>query len=202
MSQKKKSKARPAQYAQEFGEIADVLLANQSLQSRALSLIQNAPIPGKAIEETDRLHSFRSILKNLVQGELTILEAYLKTVVEIPRHTSLHSDDRRVFSKNWAERLIRVQLSRFYNQAVMEELLERKETQCYVPHTSSEEKESECTQLLAGKHHSLKKLYDRLIESYEKGNWQTAVKIPDHPYCSHVIQPPQKTARKSKKIND
>ena len=102
---------------------------------------------------------------------------------------SKYATDSRVFPSGWAERLVRIQLSRFYNQAVLEMLIEKGKTQCYVPHSKHEELNTNCSKMLAGNTHEIKELYDKLIRTYENGVYDKEVKIPDHPHCTHVIKP-------------
>ncbi|HLM00204.1 MAG TPA: hypothetical protein VK400_04050 [Pyrinomonadaceae bacterium] len=177
------------EYAQEFSQILPTLSENNVLREAVLKLIDEQPVPGKVTEEGNRLNIFKDILKSLVKGEINLLEAFSKTEVEIPRMSSIYSDNNRVFASGWAERLVRIQLSRFYNQAVMEKLISEGETQCFVPHSSEEEASSNCSRQLAGNTQDIQVLYNRLIDSYVRGNWGKDLKIPDHPHCSHVITP-------------
>lgn len=176
-------------WAKEFDHIPAALAERTDLRELAIKLIDNQPIPGKVTEGEDRLLRFREILKMLFRGEITLHEAYRRTQAELPRANSIHSSNNKVFAEGWAERLVRTQFSRFYNQAVMEQLLSEGQTQCSVPHSSAEDRGSKCSMLLAGRTHELKILYDRLVESYGRGNWTKDLKIPDHPHCTHVIAP-------------
>jgi hypothetical protein len=173
--------------ANDFNEILSVLSRNDELRIEILALISNQPMPGKATEGGDRLEKFRAILIDLVNNQIDLTQAYERTKVELPRQTSLYSSNNRVFSDNWEERLVRTQLSRFYTQAVMEKLLAEGETHCFVPHSNAEADDSPCSVHLAGSSHDLKTLYNRLIDSYAKGNWTNEVKIPNHPHCTHVV---------------
>jgi len=176
-------------YANDFTEISSVLSANTELRKAVLDLIDDQPIAGKVMEGGDRLEKFRAIMKELVQGEIDLPEAYHRTEIDLPRHTSIHSSSNRVFCQNWAERHVRTQFSRFYNQAVMEKLLAEGHTQCFVPHSSIEDPGSPCSLQLAGGSHDLKTLYDWLVRSYADGEWVQEVKIPNHPHCTHVVVP-------------
>lgn len=173
--------------ANDFNKILSVLSQNDKLRISTLDLINNQPIPGKATEGGDRLEKFKAILIDLINNQIDLTEAYKRTNVELPRQTSCHSSNNKVFPAHWEERLVRTQLSRFYNQAVMEKLLEEGETHCFVPHSSAEAHDSSCSLLLAGSSHDLKMLYNRLVDSYAKGNWTKEVKIPNHPHCTHVV---------------
>ena len=179
------------QYAEDFFEILDVLTINNELQRLIIALIESEPIPGKVLESNsgDRLGVFKDILIELVNGKVSLDTAYQQTETKLPRHTSLHKSNSRVFPGGWSERLIRTQLSRFYNQAVLKQLLEDGVENCFVPHSESEEASSRCTQELAGGQHPVATLYDRLIDNYSNGNWSREIKIPDHPHCTHVVRP-------------
>jgi hypothetical protein len=178
-------------YAQDFMGIPDAIGQNDALRQRIIALIAVQPMPGKVTEGGDRLQRFRAILVDLVNAQITLSQAIRRTAIDIPRDTSLHGANNRVFAHDWDERLVRTQLSRFYNQAVMEKLLEDGETMCRVPHSSAERSDSNCSNMLAGRKHDLQRMYDLLISSYAHGNWSTTTKIPDHPHCTHVIAPIQ-----------
>jgi len=181
--------AKSNQYAENFYEIPDVLARNENLRRAMLRLIDTEPMPGKVTEGGNRLEVFRRILRDLTNGEFDLGEAYLKTQVEIPRHESPHSHNNRVFPQGWAERLVRIQFSRFYNQAVLEQLREEGAEECFVPHSETEAADSPCTLHLAGRKQSVELLFTRLVNSYSKGVWSKDPKIPDHPHCTHVIKP-------------
>lgn len=173
--------------ATEFDQILDVLKENEHLRNEVLALVESQPMPGKVTEGGDRLSHFRTILAALISGDIGLPDAFTRTQRELQRESSMHSGNNRVFAAQWTERLVRTQLSRFYNQAVMERLLAEGETHCFVPHSSSEDSSSPCSVALAGKNHEIKILHERLVASYSEGDWAKVVKIPDHPYCTHVV---------------
>jgi hypothetical protein len=173
--------------ANDFTEISSVLSQNDELRSRVLALIGNQPMAAKVTEGGDRLEKFRIILTDLVNNRISLTEAFGRTEVELSRQTSVHGGNNKVFADGWAERQVRTQFSRFYNQAVMEKLQTEGETQCFVPHSSAEDFNSPCSTHLAGSTHDLETLYNRLVESYAKGNWTKEVRIPNHPHCTHVV---------------
>ena len=178
-------------YARELYEIREVLSQNDELREAVIALVEYKPIPGKATEGGDRVERFRAILKDLFNGGINFSEAYRRTEIELPRHSSKHSESNRVFASGWAERLVLIQYSRFYNQAVMEKLINEGHTECFVPHSRGEDASSPCSQHLAGGNHNLQTLYTRLKQSYERGEWTREVKIPNHPHCTHVVTPPK-----------
>lgn len=179
------------QYAEDFFEIPTALAANDDLRQLVVSLIESDPILGKALEDDsgDRLRAFRDVLIELANSKILLDAAYQETEAKLPRHTSSHSSNSRVFPNRWAERLIRTQLSRFYNQAVLEQLLEKGAEKCFVPHSDEEAPSSACTQQMAGKRPLVPVLYERLIDNYSNGNYSKEVKIPNHPFCTHVVRP-------------
>ncbi|HHG0423561.1 TPA: hypothetical protein ACPTCW_000123 [Yersinia enterocolitica] len=177
-------------FASEFSEIPEALRNNPPLKERVLLLINQKPIVGKVTEGGNRLEAFRKVLASFVNGEIDFNKALTEVETAIPRYTSIHSGDNRVFASGWPERLLRTQLSRFYNQAVMEEELGKGNTECFVPPSSAEKTSSACSQFLAGKVHDISHLHQLLISSYENGDFSNkGPKIPDHPHCTHVVKP-------------
>lgn len=176
-------------YADDFYSIPHALSHNDALRNRMKILIEYEPIPGKVTEGGNRLEDFRDILSNLTDGYIDLDQAYQHTTTKLPRYRSPYSNDNRVFPNGWAERLVRIQFSRFYNQAVLEELKEKGVQTCFVPHSSFEDTSSPCTSQLAGKRQSVQLLHERLISSYSHGIWSTKAKIPNHPHCTHVVKP-------------
>lgn len=177
-------------YANNFYEIIPVLSENHNLKNKVISLIDTRPIMGKVIEEENRKNEFRRILQKLITGDIIELDsAYNQVKINLPRNASKYAYNNRVFSQNWAERLVRIQLSRFYNQVVMEILIDQGEEECFIPHSKYEDYDTLCTTELAGKNHKVKNLYDILIDIYENENYNQSRTIPQHPNCTHVIRP-------------
>ncbi len=176
-------------YANDFFEISHALSNNRNLRNRIIQLIQERPIPGKVLEGNGRELIFRGILVKLVIGELDLSSAFQDVEQLIPEQTSPYSGNKRVFPTKWGERLIRIQLSRFYNQGVLTELKEKGAQVCFVPHSKNEDPSSACSTQLAGKQHSVESLLKSLQLSYEDGVWDNTPKIPDHPNCTHVVKP-------------
>jgi hypothetical protein len=176
-------------YANEFNEILPSLADNSELRQRVVQLIQTKPIPGKAIEEDTRVNKFRGILIELIEGNISSLEeSYSKVEFGIPRDESKYLSDNRVFASGWSERLVRTQLSRFYNQAILEELKDRGEEECFVPASSSHNLSSRC-EIIQNKNYKVHELLKNLITNYENGQFDQSIKIPEHPHCLHVVKP-------------
>ena len=179
----------PDVYAAEFSEIPFALANNVTLRDHVLGLVAREPTPGKATEGPGRLADFRGILSRVATGEFTLPTAVAEVERTLPPQFSPHGGNARVFSSGWAERLVRTQLSRFYNQAVLETLLARGDARVAVPHSSEEGADSNCTKLLAGREHDARELHERLVRTYGQGDWSVGVKVPDHPHCTHVVAP-------------
>ena len=179
------------QYAEDFFEILTALTANDDLRQLVVDLVENEPISGQALEDDsgNRLGVFRAILTELVNSRTSLETAYQQTEAKLPRHTSPHKSNSRVFPSGWAERLVRTQLSRFYNQAILKQLMTVGAENCFIPHSTAEDSSSSCTRELAGRQHPVSTLYARLIDNYSNGNFSREVKIPNHPYCTHVVKP-------------
>jgi hypothetical protein len=176
-------------YARDFSEISRALVLNEALRDLALELIENQPIAGKVTEGGTRLKDFREILKPLIKNEISLTEAYLLTQRALAPMTSAHAGNKKVFTSDWAERLVRIQYSRFYNQAVLEQIISKGHSKCFVEHSSTENVTSNCSKNLVGKIHDAHILHKRLVDAYARGDWNNEPKIPDHFYCSHVVSP-------------
>lgn len=176
-------------YADDYDQIPTALAHNDPLRRRMIALIESQPIHGKALEGQGRTESFREILRELALGRLNQFQSIRRTSRELPRHLSAYAGSNHVFARGWDERLVRIQLSRFYNQAVLEELAERGEERCYVDHSSTEDPSTPCSRELAGRTHEVKHLHTLLVESYTHGRYPKEPKIPNHPHCTHVVRP-------------
>ena len=176
-------------FAREFSEIPAVLSQNTDLRDGIYALVASEPIEGKMTEGGTRLVRFREIMERLVSGEIDLAEAVHRTGVHLASDDSPHRWSRRVFPKGWAERLVRTQYSRFYNQGVLGTLLAQGAAHCFVPHSSAEDPGSPCSVHMAGREHDVRSLYDGLVAAYGQGLWDQQHKIPDHHYCTHVVVP-------------
>lgn len=177
-------------YASQYSEIPAVLAGNQQLRDRVLQLLGQEPMPGKVTEGGSRLNDARALLGQVVRGETTPAAAYIEVERRIPRSSSPHSGNNRVFADGWGERFVRTHLSRFYNQAVLQLAMEAGLEEVFIPHSSEERGDSECTRLLAGSRQSSRVLLDRLNRSYGQGDFTAGdPKIPQHPHCTHVVRP-------------
>lgn len=176
-------------YAEDFEGIPAALANNAELRAHTLALVDAEPIHGKALEGTERLTFFRGVLSELVNGRYTLSLAIQRVNTLMGPSQSPHAGNARVFPAGWAERLIRVQFSRFYNQAVLELILARGGQKCFVPHSRSEAPDSPCSIHLAGASHDAESLYQALIAAYRDGNYSAELKVPHHPHCTHVVKP-------------
>jgi len=178
-------------FASDFTEILAVLSRNAERRAAVEKLIQSEPIPGKALEGSNRIDAFRNVLLDLVNGRISLDEAYARTEQVLSRATSPHANSNKVFAQGWGERLVRTQLSQFYNRAAMEKLSAAGYDKCFVPHSIAEKPDSPCSQGLAGANQDLPTLYSRLISSYRDGQFNSELKIPHHPHCTHTVKPPK-----------
>jgi hypothetical protein len=176
-------------YANDFSEIPAALANNEAIFSRMLELVTKDPILDKAVEGSSRLAHFRGVLERLTIGKKNIHQAIREAEERLPRDTSPHAENNYVFASKWAERLVRTQYSRFYNQAVLEQLLAEGKRRCRVPHSKSESRTSPCTVHLAGTTQMVKTLHDRLIRTYHLGESSEQPLVPNHPHCTHVVIP-------------
>lgn len=178
-----------SKWATDFYEIQNAVGENLDIQNRVVELVNNEPIHGKAVEGGNRVETLRSILIRFFEGRLDLDEAVGKVSSELPRHESRHAKDNRVFPTGWDERLLRTQVSRFYNQAVLRTLKEQGEQDCYVPHSSAEDPDTPCTIELAGSTVETDVLLSRLERTYGEADYHDEVKVPNHPHCTHTIVP-------------
>lgn len=176
-------------WANEFKEITPTIASRADLREILIKRIGTEAIAGKVTDGSDRLEKFKKILIMLVEGKTTLQDSIQLIEEQLARNQSPHSMSNQVLSTGWAERLVKTQFSRFYNQGVMELLKERGETRVFVPHSSGEDSDSKCSTLLAGMSHDLDTLYSRLVISYRDGAFTKEPKIPNHPHCSHVVRP-------------
>lgn len=175
-------------WASEFREILPVILERQDLRER-MSVLLTQNTPGKVTEGGDRVRRLRIVLNDLFMGRLSLSDSYNEVSRQLPRHSSIHRANNRVFASGWEERLVRIQLSRLYNQAVLESLTASGQRHCFVPHSSEEDPATPCSVNLAGMKHEVAILLERLVKSYTHGHWTRELKIPDHPHCTHVVKP-------------
>ena len=109
---------------------------------------------------------------------------------QLPPTGSSYGTDRRVFPNGWAERLIRTQYSRFYNQAVLGHLEDAGQKRCFVPRSKSQDDGSKCSIDFAGRAHDVSELRQNMASAYAEGKFVEGMKkIPEHPHCTHVVRP-------------
>ena len=176
-------------YASEFNDISNAVKDNEALRLRIINLVDSEPILEEALEGDGRIDKFKTIILNFFAGDIGINDAIKDVEFRLPRSYSPHKNNNRVFPQGWAERLVRTSISCFYNQAVLTEIIESGQTECFVAHSSSEDFDSKCSEQLADNRHNASTLLERLVDSYRKGNWGKDVKVPDNPHCTHTVQP-------------
>lgn len=179
----------PMSWALEFRDIPATLTVRADLRERMIRLL-DGDMPQKASEGDGRLQQLRLILADLINGTITVPQAFTAVSQHLPRSTSPHASSNSVFASGWEERLVRTQFSRLYSQAVLDALADAGEAQCFVAHSSEESQESPCSMHLAGQVHEIAILRERLISNYVQGLWSKELKIPNHPHCTHVVGPP------------
>jgi hypothetical protein len=112
-----------AGYATEFGEIPLAVWCNAALRERIVALVAVEPIPERLLADGARLAAFREILGRFFTGAV----GFNDTIVDT--QAALSGDLPADAGSGWAEGLVRTQVSRFYNQAVLAEQLERGATE-------------------------------------------------------------------------
>lgn len=173
------------EFATEFREITTTFAASEDLRAAARALVDSQKLHSKALGSQERVLRFKGILHRLISGEITYPDAIRMTEQELPPTSS----DKRVFNRQTPEKLVRTNYSRFYNHAVLEHLLTRGETRCYVPCSTEEDAGSTCSQTLAGKEHDLHRMYREHVAAFNDEQYEYRYRIPHHPNCTHVIAP-------------
>ncbi|WP_312246481.1 hypothetical protein [Stutzerimonas nitrititolerans] len=176
-------------YAKDFSEILGSISRNEKIKSRILRLIESEKISGKVTEGDGRVEALREILASYFNLQIDLNQAISDVEFKIPRHYRPHENNNRAFPQGWAERLIRTSVRRFYNQAVLMEIIESGGTECFIPHGDFESRDSNCSKYLAGSKQNASVMLERLLSAYRDGNWTNDLKIPDHPHCTHTVQP-------------
>lgn len=179
-----------AAYAQHFYEIPETVQQDDTLRNRIIELVNDEPITGKALEGGDRTDEFRGILREFFNGENGLDGTIAEVSMRLPRSESPHAHDNRTFPDGWDERLARTQISRFYNEAVLQKLVEEGEENCFIPHSDHEDVDSACTIRLAGGTANVEMLLERLHRAYKDGEYHDEPMVPNHPHCTHTVTPP------------
>lgn len=178
------------EWATFYDEIPDALANNDELREHTAGLVPEEPIIAKSLEGGSRTEDFREIIAAFLSGDIDQETAEQQVWDELPPRESPHRGNNQLFHHQWAERLIRSQGSRFYNQAVMEILVDRGVTECYVPYSPRQDPDSACTQQLERGTHAVSDLLETLYEQQREGNWGIGVTIPGHANCTHTVVPP------------
>ena len=173
-------------YASNFSEISKTYSWNEPLREMACMLVKTEPIHSKALGENERVNIFREILIKFIEGKISFHEAIRSVKNSLPAHFI----NSNIFSRKWAERLVRTEFSRFYNQALLKILVSKGEQYCSVPHSANESDSSECTLSIAGHQWKTSEMLSSLTRAFSEGDWsRTKRLIPNHPNCNHVIKP-------------
>jgi len=175
-------------YAEDFYEIFEALKLRDELLQDIRQLIKHKEIVGKSLEGGDRKQEFRNILLSLVEGKISLEESYSLVETDLSESASIYSGNKRVFPVGWGERLVRTSVSKFYNQAILLQILQSGKALCYIPHSKYENDDSPCT-AFAGNQIDAMMLLNRIVDAYENGIFSDEIKIPNHPHCTHVVVP-------------
>jgi len=176
-------------YAQHFYEIPEAIEENDEVRETILELVNSEPITGKALEGGDRTSVFRQILREFFKHERDLNETITDISTRLPRAESPHRPDNQTFADGWEERLARTQISRFYNQAVLQKLDEQGDEECFIPRSDHQKPDSNCTIRLAGGTANINTLRERLQRAYQDGEYHKEPMIPNHPHCTHTVTP-------------
>lgn len=177
-------------WASHFYEIPDALENNEIVRDRSLALIESEPIHAKAVEGGDRSSTFRDILRDFFVGDAGFDDARTRVSAELPSHQSpCAHDTSNTFNRQWEDRLVRSEGSRFYNHAVLLTLNERGDEACFVPESPHQDPGKKCTQLLAGREASVEEMLSGLERAFRNEEWGIFPRIPFRPNCTHTITP-------------
>lgn len=178
------------EWATHFYEIPDALENNNPVRNKSLQLIEEEPITANALEGGDREATFRTILADFLSCEIGFEDAKREVRTQLPPGESPHAHDRsHTFNRQWDDRLVRSEGSRFYNHAVLLILEERGDKSCFIPESEHQHQDKKCTQVLAGREASVAKLREGLEQALREGNWDAFPRIPYKPNCTHTITP-------------
>lgn len=128
---------------------------------------------------TATVGTFRKILDDFFNGKITYEKACVITETQIV----LPPNYRRY--SQWAERLVRSEMSKIFTLGYGDYLLSIGETECFIPHTKLDES-TECQALIAGKKFPIKDIQNNIYKNYglKKPAFPT---VPLHANCRHVI---------------
>lgn len=176
-------------WANNFFEIIPTLNKRPDILKIMSQLITSNNILGKSLEGGNRKSQFKDILLKAINNIISLDSSYSLVEQKLPPSTSIYTSNTRVFSKNWGERLIRTNLSIFYNYSVLTFILSHGQSKCIIPHSDYEDPNSKCIQYVS-KVYDAQILLDSLINIYIKGHFTNSdYKVPHHPHCTHVIIP-------------
>lgn len=186
-------------YANDFSDIQLVLEYDNHLRQSIKGLILNQIMTGnvfvsKADEDQIRIDKFRAILCLYFSCTIDFYQAKIETEIKLNRKDSCYENDNRTFCTNWSSRLLRTQISRFYNEAILNQLIADGEQFCYIAHSKmkvkNESSKFPLCACLVDKMLDPIELLDNLVDAYGGNcNYKAEPKIPSHPHCTHTIQP-------------
>lgn len=174
-------------WAENFYEIIKALRINKYLLENVKRLITTREIIGMSLADSSRKKLFKNILSDLSDGNIGLEESYNLLEYNNNQKLSVFCRPSTICANDWRERLIRINLSKFYNQAVLLYILNRGEKICFIPH-SKYERCNQCSSM-AGKVYDALDMLIKIENVYEKKIFHKEFKIPAHPYCTHVIMP-------------
>ena len=177
-------------WATDFSDILPTLAVRPDLRAAMHACSSSLPAPGKALEGPGRLASFRTIIADVIDAQVSLEASYRVVEEALQEEDSPYAGNRRVFASGWPQRLVRTRLSVLYNHVALDAVVKNGDVECRIEHSSAEDAASPCSRLLAGKQHNARHLFDRLVDTHIKGNFSsTDPKLPDHPHCTHVARP-------------
>ena len=169
-------------YANDFTEIPIALAEMRPLRERVIALIQSEAIPESLVGHGGRTKVIRGVLEARARGLFSQHAAARELRLQF-------SDGEAPQGPDWAVRVLHPLFSSFYNQAVLEELIDRGIDECFVPATELEAADSPCALHLADKVHSVCALRTLLLGVYRRGVEPVQRVLPAHPNCMHVARP-------------
>ena len=188
-------------YAKEFSEIKDCIVINKKIKQRMIKLINIKRIYGYVVEEENRERELKLILEKFCNNDEYLLNNGVTEIREkITRSESKYSNNNNVFRKTWENQLLKNQISRFYNQAVLEILHDEGDEKFFVYPSKDQDPSGKCSIKFINKEWSINEILVNIERNYDEGKYDNSFKLPEHVNCSHVASPI--TTKKNFKIQD